>query len=124
MTDTSCHERREPFPLDLPSQAASPRLASCQTAVSLSPWRRSSGPSSISSTAKKPDLELPSQADHRPRSDQSLPWDARREPSSSVLRRPEPQFRKGTGTRSEEHTSELQSLRHLVCRLLLEKKKI
>src|SRR5947199_8112937 len=27
-------------------------------------------------------------------------------------------------TRSEEHTSELQSLRHLVCRLLLEKKNI
>src|SRR5947199_7401717 len=26
------------------------------------------------------------------------------------------------GDRSEEHTSELQSLRHLVCRLLLEKK--
>src|SRR5437899_9498651 len=32
------------------------------------------------------------------------------EPSSSV--------------RSEEHTSELQSLRHIVCRLLLEKKNI
>src|SRR5215831_21188984 len=30
--------------------------------------------------------------------------------------------RPGDG-RSEEHTSELQSLRHLVCRLLLEKKK-
>src|SRR5262245_62972440 len=29
----------------------------------------------------------------------------------------------GNGDRSEEHTSELQSLRHLVCRLLLEKKK-
>src|SRR5205814_10447620 len=29
----------------------------------------------------------------------------------------------GGGRRSEEHTSELQSLRHLVCRLLLEKKK-
>src|SRR5438045_8414717 len=29
----------------------------------------------------------------------------------------------GQGFRSEEHTSELQSLRHLVCRLLLEKKK-
>src|ERR1035438_10802442 len=29
----------------------------------------------------------------------------------------------GRSTRSEEHTSELQSLRHLVCRLLLEKKK-
>src|SRR5262245_63563009 len=28
----------------------------------------------------------------------------------------------GRGDRSEEHTSELQSLRHLVCRLLLEKK--
>src|SRR5262245_65051042 len=34
--------------------------------------------------------------------------------SSSVSRTPR---------RSEEHTSELQSLRHLVCRLLLEKKK-
>src|SRR5471030_3482338 len=29
----------------------------------------------------------------------------------------------GRSRRSEEHTSELQSLRHLVCRLLLEKKK-
>src|SRR5438093_12765010 len=29
----------------------------------------------------------------------------------------------GTGCRSEEHTSELQSLTNLVCRLLLEKKK-
>src|SRR5436853_5445771 len=29
----------------------------------------------------------------------------------------------GVPGRSEEHTSELQSLRHLVCRLLLEKKK-
>src|ERR1039458_10642114 len=32
-------------------------------------------------------------------------------------------FGNGALTRSEEHTSELQSLRHLVCRLLLEKKK-
>src|SRR5947199_8121022 len=39
----------------------------------------------------------------------------------------EPDERHGAGAvvqRSEEHTSELQSLRHLVCRLLLEKKKI
>src|SRR5258705_1818638 len=36
-----------------------------------------------------------------------------------VCRATEGQGRK----RSEEHTSELQSLRHLVCRLLLEKKK-
>src|SRR5262245_63760893 len=33
-------------------------------------------------------------------------------------------FREPDLLRSEEHTSELQSLRHLVCRLLLEKKKI
>src|SRR5437899_4128720 len=32
--------------------------------------------------------------------------------------------RRARCTRSEEHTSELQSLRHIVCRLLLEKKKI
>src|SRR5262249_61644293 len=31
--------------------------------------------------------------------------------------------RKSSGKRSEEHTSELQSLTNLVCRLLLEKKK-
>src|ERR1035441_10791224 len=31
--------------------------------------------------------------------------------------------RQSGGKRSEEHTSELQSLRHLVCRLLLVKKK-
>src|SRR5437016_11333916 len=30
----------------------------------------------------------------------------------------------GSGFRSEEHTSELQSLTNLVCRLLLEKKKL
>src|SRR2546425_3338990 len=32
--------------------------------------------------------------------------------------------RESTALRSEEHTSELQSLAYLVCRLLLEKKKI
>src|SRR5205814_5652253 len=38
---------------------------------------------------------------------------------------PDPALRRdlGVADRSEEHTSELQSLRHLVCRLLLEKKK-
>src|SRR5947199_5955824 len=34
-----------------------------------------------------------------------------------------PAAQRRVGERSEEHTSELQSLRHLVCRLLLEKKK-
>src|SRR3712207_8816343 len=33
-------------------------------------------------------------------------------------------FRSGRPRRSEEHTSELQSRQYLVCRLLLEKKKI
>src|SRR5262245_65205137 len=37
--------------------------------------------------------------------------------------RPLPGTRNSLPPRSEEHTSELQSLRHLVCRLLLEKKK-
>src|SRR5205814_9538296 len=41
-------------------------------------------------------------------------------PSSPFSLSPIPSARAG---RSEEHTSELQSLRHLVCRLLLEKKK-
>src|SRR5258705_7024549 len=48
-----------------------------------------------------------------------------------TARRPSPRARARHGAdglrdeheRSEEHTSELQSLRHLVCRLLLEKKK-
>src|SRR3989442_9345600 len=34
-----------------------------------------------------------------------------------------PTYRKPCNARSEEHTSELQSRPHLVCRLLLEKKK-
>src|SRR5438046_3800714 len=37
---------------------------------------------------------------------------------------PGPGGDRGTPARSEEHTSELQSLTNLVCRLLLEKKKI
>src|SRR3712207_8511118 len=42
-----------------------------------------------------------------------------------VVERPndEPKVRAIHGTRSEEHTSELQSRQYLVCRLLLEKKK-
>src|ERR1035441_10864413 len=52
----------------------------------------------------------------------------RRAPGSlvgSTLHFPEPSLltlSKVSRCRSEEHTSELQSLRHLVCRLLLEKK--
>src|SRR5436853_3293946 len=50
-----------------------------------------------------------------PRPDRSpAPWAARVDPAACT-----PPYRH---SRSEEHTSELQSLRHLVCRLLLEKK--
>src|SRR3712207_7793116 len=38
-------------------------------------------------------------------------------------RRPDSPFDEAGRTRSEEHTSELQSRQYLVCRLLLEKKK-
>src|SRR5262245_64349633 len=44
-------------------------------------------------------------------------WLSQQSPAGQTL---EPAF---AAMRSEEHTSELQSLRHLVCRLLLEKKK-
>src|SRR5258705_4334707 len=44
--------------------------------------------------------------------------DSRRRPPSALVADSADFLR-----RSEEHTSELQSLRHLVCRLLLEKKK-
>src|SRR5437899_8308205 len=44
-----------------------------------------------------------------------MPWRFRHSIALSTSSRP--------NCRSEEHTSELQSLRHLVCRLLLEKKK-
>src|SRR2546429_3574584 len=36
---------------------------------------------------------------------------------------PDGRIKRAAGDRSEEHTSELQSRLHLVCRLLLEKKK-
>src|SRR5437016_10811519 len=44
------------------------------------------------------------------------------ERAKQIARRQTPRL--GARTRSEEHTSELQSLTNLVCRLLLEKKKI
>src|SRR5690606_42135755 len=66
-----------------------------------------------------PDLRL------RPRHPRGRPW-----PLAAVQHRPRhPDVCAGgvsgdSGPRSEEHTSELQSRENLVCRLLLEKKKI
>src|SRR2546425_5991433 len=50
---------------------------------------------------------------------------ASRRPSRRATRRAlrAPTWASSSNTRSEEHTSELQSLAYLVCRLLLEKKK-
>src|SRR5205809_2482420 len=53
-------------------------------------------------------------------------WKAHRSANGSVLNSRERSARKSFSSgcfRSEEHTSELQSRLHLVCRLLLEKKK-
>src|SRR5690606_42003609 len=50
----------------------------------------------------------------------AVPAPPTRRPPRPPPRRP----RTGRKTRSEEHTSELQSRENLVCRLLLEKKKI
>src|SRR3712207_8424645 len=48
----------------------------------------------------------------------------RRQPLRPRGRQLRPPARAGAAGRSEEHTSELQSRQYLVCRLLLEKKKI
>src|SRR5439155_19378799 len=53
------------------------------------------------------------------RSQRALGSDAAPVPAVGVSQRGQPRL----GNRSEEHTSELQSRGHLVCRLLLEKKK-
>src|SRR5258705_6973107 len=60
--------------------------------------------------------QLPRAAQGR-RADSEVPADA---PQPRRHRR---RAHRAQAGRSEEHTSELQSLRHLVCRLLLEKKK-
>src|SRR2546422_8277570 len=54
----------------------------------------------------------------RPDQDAGRERDVRR-----AVRHPDPRPGAWSLTRSEEHTSELQSRLHLVCRLLLEKKK-
>src|SRR6266545_5797774 len=53
----------------------------------------------------------------------SLPGRRRAASPSHAAATPSRQSRTPCETRSEEHTSELQSLAYLVCRLLLEKKK-
>src|SRR5439155_22647970 len=63
----------------------------------------------------------------RRRSSQERARCCRRKRKAKTRRKAKPVARRATGfafrLRSEEHTSELQSRGHLVCRLLLEKKK-
>src|SRR5205814_8628733 len=49
------------------------------------------------------------------------PVEVERDPADATFGERDPQLGEPSQRRSEEHTSELQSLRHLVCRLLLEK---
>src|SRR2546425_8106277 len=53
----------------------------------------------------------------------ALPISGDQEPDRAAPRRRAPAEGRAERPRSEEHTSELQSLAYLVCRLLLEKKK-
>src|SRR5689334_24133633 len=64
-------------------------------------------------------LPISSGSPSRPRSSSTSRTCSRRRASCPRTRRTAP----ARGRRSEEHTSELQSQFHLVCRLLLEKKK-
>src|SRR5207253_8038495 len=59
----------------------------------------------------------------RPQARCSRAWCRRAQAGQSGGRWERPRGPPGSPVRSEEHTSELQSRGHLVCRLLLEKKK-
>src|SRR2546425_9752791 len=61
-----------------------------------------------------------SQAGRQVRAD---PGENAQAPRDARVDRDRPEYRDSALSRSEEHTSELQSLAYLVCRLLLEKKK-
>src|SRR2546425_8082136 len=68
-------------------------------------------------TLFRSDVERPRVRHDRGRWEEEAPCDARQ------LRPAEEDLQAEANSRSEEHTSELQSLAYLVCRLLLEKKK-
>src|SRR2546422_6198051 len=81
---------------------------SLHDALPISSWILLTGRPTVGSTSYEHWLALAKRPRPRPDASSSTPpdcWDAR------------------PGERSEEHTSELQSRLHLVCRLLLEKKK-
>src|SRR3712207_7694487 len=65
-----------------------------------------------------------SRSHRRPPSIGSWPWPQGQPPSSAATRCAPSATSRTAPRRSEEHTSELQSRQYLVCRLLLEKKKL
>src|SRR5439155_20741237 len=81
--------------------------------------------------SRSPSPNPEARLDHRPQQQVAEPADAgrgrnRRDPRPDDSSRHAPPHRREAlhrADRSEEHTSELQSRGHLVCRLLLEKKK-
>src|SRR5262245_63845569 len=88
-----------------------------------SPTRRSSDltPACVSARKRRRGRERVERIFQSDADDASASSDVRAQ--SRRLVRPWQLPRDVSHDRSEEHTSELQSLRHLVCRLLLEKKK-
>src|SRR5205823_14868402 len=73
--------------------------------------------------AYRVEREFPARALHRPSRLPESDGGELREDSRRGVVRPSSPRHAGRLLRSEEHTSELQSLAYLVCRLLLEKKK-
>src|SRR2546425_8152610 len=95
--------------------------------LSSNPWNRSRF-SERSFSVSPADMPTPAQRNGRTYDNGSMaPSTALPIPSRTVRGSKNGKTRYGPGpepqTRSEEHTSELQSLAYLVCRLLLEKKK-
>src|SRR2546422_2090231 len=68
-----------------------------------------------------PDVTYVSLNEDNPELKRYLPWTGTNRGPEAIVRAFEGI---GRASRSEEHTSELQSRLHLVCRLLLEKKKL
>src|SRR3712207_6869165 len=87
---------------------------SLHDALPISAWPTTSGSASSDPT---------SESAWRPASSPRSPSSCSTSPSASRRRDGRTTDWSTTPTRSEEHTSELQSRQYLVCRLLLEKKK-
>src|SRR2546423_10642402 len=88
--------------------------------------RRGESCSSVTTASTAMALTDPARWDRAFRMDAGTSADRRRKYSSRFIRVIRMECRRGADDpdkRSEEHTSELQSLAYLVCRLLLEKKK-